>query len=74
MAYCPQSYDDYFVEPYDNRGKTFREKLRQDEQRRKREIQFSIAEELSQLASEEYRNDILGHMEKMEVRCSKGLR
>lgn len=71
MAYCPQPYDDYFVESYDNRGKTFREKLKQDGQRRKREIQYSIAEELSQLASDEYRDDILSHMVKTEVSYSR---
>lgn len=67
MAYCPQSYDDYFVESYDDRGKVIREKMRQVEQHRKREVQLGIAEELSQLVSEEYRDDILSHMEKTEL-------
>lgn len=67
MAYCPQSYDDYFVESCDDRGRSFRGNVRLEEQQRKREIQFAIAEDLSQLASEEYRDDILSHMEKMEV-------
>lgn len=67
MAYCHQSYDDHFVEPYDDRGRSYRGTARLEEQQRKREIQFEIAEELSQLASDEYRDDILIHMEKMEV-------
>lgn len=67
MAYCHQSYDDYFVEPCDDRGRSFPGDVRLEEQQRKREIQFAIAEDLSQLASEEYRDDILIHMEKMEV-------
>lgn len=67
MAYCHQSYDDYFVEPCDDRGRSFRANSRLEEQQRKREIQFEIAEELSQLDSDEYRDDILMHMEKMEV-------
>ena len=67
MAYCHQSYDDYFVEPCDDRGRSFRGNVKLEEQQRKREIQFAIAEDLSQLASEEYRDDILIHMEKMEV-------
>ena len=67
MAYCPRSYDDYFVESYDDHGKPYRENAKVQEQQKKREIQCAIAEELSQLASEEYRDDILSHMEKMEV-------
>lgn len=68
MAYCHPLYDDFFVEPCDDRGRSFRGSARLEEQQRKREIQFEIAEELSQLASDEYRDDILMHMEKMEVR------
>ncbi len=67
MAYYRPSYDDYFVESYDDRGRTFRQKAKLDEHQRNREIQLAIAEELSQQASEEYRDDILSHMEQMEV-------
>lgn len=67
MAYCHQSYDDFFVEPCDDRGRSFRGNVRLEEQQRKREAQCLIAEDLSQLVSEEYRGDILKHMEKMEV-------
>lgn len=73
MAYYPPSYDDYYVETYEDLGKSFRERGQLEEQRRKREKQFAIAEELSQLASEEYRDDILDHMETMEVRTHRFL-
>lgn len=67
MAYCHQSYDDFFIEPYDIHGKPYHDNTRVAEQHKKRDIQLAIAEELSQLASEEYRDDILNHMEQMEV-------
>lgn len=67
MAYYHQSCDSYFVESQEDHERMFREKYRKGEQQRNRDIQRSIADELSQLASEEYREDILKHMEKMEV-------
>lgn len=70
MAYYPPSYDDYYVETYEDLGKPFRERGQLEEQHRKREKQLAIAEELSQLASEEYRDDIVSHMETMEVRLT----
>lgn len=67
MAYCHQSYDGCYVESCDDRERLSRGNARLEEQQRNREIQLDIAEELSQLASDEYRDDILMHMETTEV-------
>lgn len=67
MAFSHRSYVDYFVEPCDDHERSFRGNPRLEEQQRKRDIQFAIAQDLSRLASEEYRDDILIHMEEMEV-------
>lgn len=68
MAYQsrPQC-DTYFVESHDDRARAFREDLRERERLMKRQTQLAIAQELSDLTSAEYREDILQHMEKMEV-------
>lgn len=68
MAYYQQTCDSYFVESHDDQEKRFREEMREHEKFAKRQTQLDIAEELSQLASHEYRDDILQHMEAMEVR------
>ena len=68
MAYYKQTCDSYFVESHDDREKRFRDELRERERFEKRQTQLAIAEELSQLASEEYLADTLAHMEDMEVK------
>lgn len=68
MAYYQQPCDSYFVESHDDHESRFRDEMREHERLAKRQTQIGIAEELSQLASYEYRDDILKQMEKMEVR------
>lgn len=68
MEYYRQSCNSYFVESHDDREKRFRDELRERELHAKRETQLAIAEELSELASYEYRDDILEHMGRMEVK------
>ena len=73
MAYMKPNCDIHFFEPHEEHEKIFRDRYRKGEQQRNREIQAIIAEDLSQLASAEYRDDILKHMEKMEVRPGSSL-
>lgn len=68
MAYYRQPCDSYFVENHDDRERRFREEVREHERFAKRQKQLAIAEKLSRLASCELREDILEHMEDMEVR------
>ena len=69
MAYQARSQcDSYFVESHDDRARAFREDMRERERLMKRQTQLAIAEDLSNLTSAEYREDILHHMEKMEVK------
>ena len=68
MAYHQQTCDSYFTESHNDHEKKFREEVWQHERFAKKQIQLDIAEELSQLASQEYREDVLKHMEVMEVR------
>ena len=68
MAYLQGSCDSYFVESHEERGRSYREALRERERHVKRQTQLAIAEELSQIASVEYYQDVLEHMEAMEVR------
>ena len=68
MAHCKQSCDSYFVESHNDRARRFRDETREQERFAKRQTQLAIAEELSQLASDEYLIDILAHMEDMEVK------
>ena len=70
MAYYQQPCDSYFVENHDDHEKRLREEMRERENFGKRQTQLAIAEELSQLASYEYRDDVLSHMEHMEVKLS----
>lgn len=65
MSSFRQPCNSYFVESHD--GRMLRDELRERERHVKRQTQLAIAEELSQLASAEYRGDILAHMESMEV-------
>ena len=68
MAYYQQTSDDYFVKSHNDHERQLRDDLRERERYEKRQTQISIAEELSQIASEEYLADILLHMEDMEVK------
>ena len=67
MAYSQYTCDSYFVESHEDREKRFRDEIRERERFAKRQTQYAIAEELSQLASQEYLTDVLQHMEDMEV-------
>lgn len=66
MAYYHNQCDSYFVESHEDQNKRFREELRERERRQKWETQLAIAEDLSQVTSCEYRDDVLQHMETME--------
>ncbi|KAL9599158.1 MAG: hypothetical protein Q9219_004025 [cf. Caloplaca sp. 3 TL-2023] len=67
MAYQTQSaYDDYFVETYDDRARAIQDEFKQHEKLIKRQNQLAMAEDLSDLASEEYGAEVLEHMERME--------
>lgn len=65
MAYYQQPCDSYFVESHGERR--FREEMKERQMRAKLQQQHASAEGLSQLASREYREDVLQHMELMEV-------
>ena len=67
MAYYHGQCDSYFVESHEEQEKRHREKLKECDRRQKWQTQLAIAEDLSQLTSCEYRDDILEHMETMEV-------
>ena len=67
MACYPQPCDSYFVESHDDRERSLRDEIREHERQAKRQVQVAIAEHLSDLASHEYRDDHLRHMEQMEV-------
>ncbi|KAL9102507.1 MAG: hypothetical protein Q9163_002342 [Psora crenata] len=66
MAYYPQPCDSYFVESHDDRERRFRDDMREQERQAKRQMQVAIAEQLSDLASHEYRDDHIRQMEQME--------
>ena len=68
MAYYHNQCDSYFVESHEDQEKRFKEELRERDRRQKWQTQLAIAEELSQLTSCEYRDDVLQHMETMEVK------
>ena len=69
MAYYPHQCDSYFVESHDDRERRFRDDIREQERQAKRQMQVAIAEQLSDIASQEYREDHLRQMEQMEVKC-----
>ena len=48
--------------------KRYRDSVREHQRRVNRQRQMNIAEELSATTSAEYRQDVIAHMEKMEVR------
>lgn len=71
MAYYQNQCDSYFVESHEGEENRFLEQLRERDRRQKWQTQLEIAEELSQLTSCEYRDDVLQHMETMEVKPLK---
>ena len=73
MAYYHKQCDSYFVESHEDEERRFLGQLRERDRRQKWQTQLEIAEELSQLTSCEYRDDILQHMETMEVKAPQGL-
>ena len=68
MAYHRNRCESYFVESHEDQERMIREELREQDRRQKWHTQLAIAEDLSQLTSCEYREDVLQHMEEMEVR------
>lgn len=68
MAYYAQPCESYFVESHDSRERLVREGIRERERQKKQQTQAAIAEELSVLTSDEYRDDVQLHMESMEVK------
>ena len=71
MAYYHKPCDSYFVESHEDEEKRYAEQLRERDRRQKWQTQLEMAEELSQLTSSEYRDDVLQHMETMEVKPLK---
>lgn len=65
-AYGYQSCDSFFVESYDDWSGP-RVDLKERAKLLARERQYAIAEELSRLASDELRDDVLAHMLEMDV-------
>ena len=62
-GYC----DSYFVESHEDQERRRRDDIRECERQRKRNTQIALAQHLSDLASQEYRDEHLREMEKMEV-------
>lgn len=62
--------DTYFVESMDQEedGVFAARRPREERARMNSEVQMEIAEEMSRMVVEEYQEDILDHMEYMEVR------
>ena len=68
MAFNYGHCDSYFTMSNDDHRETARkEHARAYEEHQKKQTQLRMAEELSQLAKEEYGADILAHMEDQEV-------
>ena len=68
MAYYHNQCDSYFVESHEDEEKRCLEELRERDRRQKWQTQRAIAEDLSQITSSEYGDDVLQHMEMMEVK------
>lgn len=64
-----QQCDSYFVETESHDVFTSRAEEKERAKYIARERQLAIGEELSSQAKEEYQEDILSHMEQMEVGC-----
>ncbi|KAL8834524.1 MAG: hypothetical protein Q9170_003706 [Blastenia crenularia] len=58
--------DSYFVESHDDHARAIRDEIRGRETLIKKRTQVAIADKLSVLTSDEYGDDILQHMERME--------
>ena len=69
MAYFGQPRGSYFDDSHDDQDKVIRDAIREQEKQLNRQKQAAIAEDLSIIASDEYREDHLNHMEAMEVNC-----
>ncbi len=68
MAYFHRPCESYFVESHDDhRIRSYESERRERKKQTDLYTQNAIASELSQLVSEDYRDDIVQHMEKMEV-------
>ena len=68
MAYQPrQVCDSYFVESHDDRARSMRDEMKEHEILVKKQTQLAIADDLSDMVSQEYGAEILQHMERMEV-------
>lgn len=73
MAYFGQPRGNYFDESHNDQDRIIRDGIREQERQSKRQKQAAIAEELSMIASDEYRDDHIEHMEVMEVKLSEVL-
>ena len=62
-GYC----DSYFVESHDDQQRRHRHEIQERERLHKMQVQLAIAEDLSEQASQDYRDDHLSAMERMEV-------
>ena len=75
MAYQQQNQsryghcDSFFVDAHDDGIYAVRAEARERARAIARMQQRAIAEELSRMTSEEYQEDIMDHMEHMEVKC-----
>lgn len=67
MAYFHRPCESYFVETDDDNFRSYEAERRERKRQADLYTQSAIATELSQLVSEDYREDIVQHMEKMEV-------
>lgn len=67
MAYFHRPCESYFVETHDDHVRSYEAERRERKRQADLYTQSAIATELSQLVSEDYREDIIQHMEKMEV-------
>ncbi|KAI4146266.1 MAG: hypothetical protein L6R39_003521 [Caloplaca ligustica] len=68
MAYQSRPVcDSYFVEAHDASARAIRAEAREHENMVKKQTQLAIADDLSELASQEYGAEVLQHMERMEL-------
>lgn len=67
MAYYAPPCESYFVKSHESQECLVKEGIRECERQKKQQTQAAIAEELSLLTSDEYRDDVQLHMESMEV-------
>lgn len=68
MAYSARPVcDSYFVESHDDSARALRAEIREHENVVKKQTQMAMADDLSDLISQEYGAEVLQHMERMEV-------